>query len=94
MVASEPQIQPTNTTHSETNPAVPNSCEDVIGMCLELTFDGETCNYERPVELAPEPVTVIFHNEGEGWAAVNLIRLLEIKILDDLTQFIGEEPSP
>ena len=45
------------------------------------------------MELALEPVTVIFHNEEGGWAAANLVSLIENKTLDDLTQFIGEEPS-
>lgn len=92
-VASESKIQPTNTSFPETNSPRADSCEEVEGTCLELTFDGETCKYEGPNELDPEPITVIFHNKGEGWAAVNLIRLLENKTLDDLTHYIGEEPS-
>ena len=93
VVSSESQIQPTNTTYPERNSPGPNSCDEIEGTCLELTFDGETCKYEGPNELDPEPVTVIFHNIGEGWAAANIIRLLENKTLDDLTHYIGEEPS-
>ncbi|HSG18955.1 MAG TPA: hypothetical protein VLE70_21865 [Anaerolineae bacterium] len=71
----------------------PTSCEKVKGDCLELSIDGESCTYEGPTDLKPGPVALIFHNDGDGWAAANLIRLLEDKTLEDLIHWIGEEPS-
>ena len=51
MVPTDPQIQSTNITYPELDSPGIDSCEDVNGICLELTFDGETCKYERPNEL-------------------------------------------
>lgn len=60
---------------------------------LRLTFDGESCIYEGPTTLKAGPVTLLFFNESEGPAAVNLDRLAEDKTIQDLIDFIGEEPS-
>jgi hypothetical protein len=60
---------------------------------FRLTFDGEECIYEGPTTLKAGPVTLLFFNESEGPAAVNLDRLAEDKTIQDLIDFIGEEPS-
>ena len=58
--------EPTATDVPPTATPEPTSCEEVEGICLELTFDGESCIYEGPTDLNPGPVTIIFHNEGDG----------------------------
>lgn len=60
---------------------------------LQLTFDGESCTYEGPTELKPGPVTLLFRNESEGWAAVNLVRHTGDETIQDAIDYIGEEPS-
>ena len=68
-------------------------CKKVDGICLELTFDGESCTYEGPTEFAPGPVTLFFNNKSEGNAAVNMIELLDGKTFEDVIEHGGEEPS-
>jgi hypothetical protein len=71
----------------------PNSCDKVKGICLELTFDGQSCLYEGPKNMKTEPVTIIFLNESDVVAAANLLRIRGDKTLQDLIDYIGEEPS-
>ena len=89
------QPAPTPTSIPPTVPPPPTSCEVVEGICLELTFDGESCTYEGPTNLKPGPVTLIFHNESDGWAETNLMRFLEDKTLQDVLDYFdfGEKPS-
>ena len=63
------------------------------GNCLELSFEGERCTYNGPSDLETGPVTLIFLNESGGRAAVNLMRLLGDKTIQDMIDSIGEEPS-
>ena len=91
--ARETPLPPTPTLVPASQSPGPTSCEELEGDCIELTFTGEGCIYEGPAELKPGPVQGIFHNEGDGWAAANLIRLLEDKTLEDLRHLHGEEPS-
>lgn len=91
--AQETPLPPTTTPVPATYTPEPTSCEEVEGICLELSFDGESCVYEGPADLNPGPVKLIFHNEGDGWAATNLIRLLEDKTLEDINHLYREEPS-
>jgi hypothetical protein len=93
IAAQETPLPPTATPVPTTQLSGPTDCEEVEGNCLELTFTGEGCIYEGPTDLKPGPVAVFFHHEGDGWAAANLIRLLEDKTLEDLRYLIGEEPS-
>jgi hypothetical protein len=66
---------------------------DVGVRTLELTFQGDSCSYAGPTELLPGPVELIFNNNGEGFAAVNFLELLEGKTIQDLIEYNGEEPS-
>jgi hypothetical protein len=86
-----PELSPTNIPSTATPETT--SCEEVEGMCLELSFDGENCAYEGPTDLKPGLVTLIFLNESDGWAASNLIKLLGDKTLQDVIEYNGEEPS-
>ena len=60
---------------------------------LQLTFDGESCTYEGPTELTAGPVELLFHNESEGRAAVNLVRHTGDETIQDIIDYIGEEPT-
>jgi hypothetical protein len=71
----------------------PTSCEEVEGICLELTFNVESCSYEGPMDLKPGPVTLIFHNEGDDWVGPAMVRVVEDKTLEDLLHYFSEEPK-
>ena len=92
-------IPPTPTLHpvflaiKQTNEAKPTSCEEIDGICLDLTFDGENCTYEGPLEISPGHVGLIFNNQSEGPAVVNFLKLLEGKTIEDVIEYNGEEPS-
>lgn len=60
---------------------------------LQLTFDGESCNYEGPTALKPGPVTLLFYNKSEGWASVNLGRHTGDQTIQDAIDLFGEEPG-
>jgi hypothetical protein len=60
---------------------------------MELTFDGESCTYEGPSKLKAGPVTLFFHNESEATAAVNLVRHTGDQTIQDMIEYIGEEPT-
>ena len=85
--------EPTATNVPPTATPEPTSCEEVEGVCLEFSFDGESCTYEGPSDLKPGPVTLIFHNESDGWAETILMRSVGDKTLQDFLDFYGEEPS-
>lgn len=69
------------------------SCEEVEKNCLELSFDGKRCTYEGPTSLKAGPVTLLFLNESEGRAAVGLVRHTGDETIQDMIDYIGEEPS-
>ncbi len=60
---------------------------------LILTFDGESCTWQYPTVLKAGPVTLLFFNESEGSAAVNLVRHTGDETIQDMIDYIGEEPS-
>jgi hypothetical protein len=59
---------------------------------LHLTFTGDDCIYEGPTLLKAGPVTLHFDNQGDMLAAVNLMRHLEGKTIQDMIDYLGEEP--
>ena len=98
--AELPVPEPTNTLMPPTRSPVPPtaapkpaSCEEIDGICLQLTFDGEGCSYLGPTDIKTGSVTLIFLNESDVRAATNMIRLLEDKTLEDVIEYNGEEPS-
>lgn len=70
----------------------PTSCEEVEGICLTLTFDGQSCLYEGPAYFKTGRITLIFLNDSAGTAMTNMIRLLGNKTYQDLIDYSGEEP--
>ena len=84
---------PTATPIPATDAPEPLTCEEVEGICLGLSWDGESCTYEGPAELRTGPVTLLFHNESEGMAAVNLLRHTGDQSIQDAIEYIGEEPT-
>jgi len=87
-------LEPTSKPMVPTSTHGPGSCREVGGNCLELSFDGENCTYTGPTALKTGTVTLIFLNESEGRAAVNLVRHLGDQTIQDMIDLIGEEPSP
>jgi hypothetical protein len=60
---------------------------------LRLTFDGESCTYEGPTTLKAGPATLHFYNNSEVVAAVNLVRHTGDETIQDVIDYIGEEPT-
>jgi hypothetical protein len=60
---------------------------------LRLTFDGESCIYEGPTTLKAGPATLHFYNNSERVAAVNLVRHTGDETIQDVIDYIGEEPT-
>ena len=60
---------------------------------LRLTFEGENCTYEGPTELKAGPVELVFFNESDGNAAPDLVRHIEDETIQDMIDYIGEEPA-
>jgi hypothetical protein len=96
-------MPPTATAVSPTDTPELPSCEQVEGTCLELIFDGKSCTYVGPSEIKSGPVTLLFFNDieetGDGsrpsdyYAHVNLLRHMEDKTIQDMIDYLGEEPS-
>ena len=67
-----------------------------------LSFDGESCTYEGPTDLAAGPVTIDIVNlreepAEEKWRlafAANLGRHRGDETVQDMIDYIGAEPSP
>lgn len=78
---------PTTTPH-------PSSCEDVEGVCLLHSFDGEECRYEGPTEIEPGSITLLFLNHSEERAAVNIVRHNDDKTIQDAIDYLNQEPAP
>ena len=66
--------------------------DDIEDGVLRLTFDGESCIYDGPTALKAGPVTLLFLNESDDHAAVNLLILPGDKTIQDMIDLIEEEP--
>lgn len=60
---------------------------------LHLAFDGDNCTYDGPTDLVPGPVELVFHNDSDDWAAVNMVVLDEGYTIQDVIDDLGPEPS-
>ncbi len=60
---------------------------------IQLTYDGESCTYDGPALLKAGTITLHFHNESEGMAALNFVRHTGDETIQDAIDYIGEEPS-
>jgi hypothetical protein len=49
--------------------------------------------YQGPTELVAGLVELVFNNNSEGFAYVNFLALLDDKTIEDVIEYIGEEPS-
>ena len=84
---SEGVLSPTHTSE-------PLSCEEVEGSCFLLVLDSElNCSYRGPEILETGATTMLFINEGDGIARVNLMRHKGDKTIQDMKDYLGEEPS-
>jgi hypothetical protein len=59
----------------------------------ELSFDGESCTYKGPTDLKTGPVKLFFLNDSGVNAVVGLLRHAGDKTIQDMIDYIGEEPS-
>jgi hypothetical protein len=78
---------------SPTPTPLPTSCEGVEGICLELTFDGETCTYAGPTELKRGWVTLVFISSSKEATAVNLFRHPTGMTHQDMIDLLGDGPT-
>ncbi|MBW2248959.1 MAG: hypothetical protein JRF62_17630 [Deltaproteobacteria bacterium] len=85
--------EPTASLVSPTNTPEPTSCEEVEGNCILLIFDGENCMYKGPAIQEEGPVTLLFINNGDYLARVNLMRHQGEETIQDMIDYLGEEPS-
>jgi hypothetical protein len=87
-------LEPTMTAAAEptATPEKP-SCDEVEGSCLELYFDGQSCFYEGPENMKTGPVTLIFLNNSDGFAADELLRLQPGHTYQEFIDFVGEFPT-
>lgn len=88
-----PTLEPTTILVPPTNTHEPISCDAVQGVCIELTFDGDSCLYEGPISIESGPIAFIYQNESEVFAATNLVKITDGKTLQDHIDHIGDEPS-
>lgn len=86
------QVEPSATPVPPTKTPNPTSCEEVAGICLELSFDGETCTYKGPMDTKPGSVMLLFLNESEGGALAGLVRHKGDKTIQDMKDRFVEEP--
>ena len=77
---------PVPTTVRPTHTPQPASCAEVEGTCMELSFDGESCTYIGPSDLKPGSVTILFINDSEANASMNLVRHKEGKTIEDMLE--------
>jgi hypothetical protein len=71
----------------------PTSCEEVEGVCLELSWDGENCTYAGLDDFKSGPIKFFYFNESEASAYVNMQRHTGDKTIQDMIDYIGEEPD-
>jgi hypothetical protein len=95
--SADTTLAPTTTTTTApatTTTTAPATTTDAVDpVPLRLTFDGESCTYEGMTELTPGPVELVFLNESEGFAAVNMVSIDEGYTIQDNIDHIGPEPS-
>jgi len=58
-----------------------------------LTFEGGNCTYEGPAKLEPGPIELLFLNESEDYAGVNLVSIDEGYTIKDVIDDLGPQPS-
>jgi hypothetical protein len=71
----------------------PTSCEEVEGNCFMVFFDGENCMYMGPSIQEKGPVTLLFINNGDWPARVNLVRHKGEESIQNMIDYMGPEPS-
>ncbi len=90
---SIPTEAPSEEIFSPTHTPEPLTCEEVEGNCFLLVFDGENCSYQGPEIQETGSMTLLFINNGDGFARVNLMRHTGDETIQDMMDYLGEEPS-
>ena len=74
--------------------ATPTSpCDEVEGNCFWLEFSGSSVTYKEPTVFKTGSLTLLFFNNSSLAAAVNLVRHTGDETLQDMIDYIGQEPS-
>ena len=60
---------------------------------LQLTFDGDSCAYEGPTELAAGPATLTFINSSDEPAFMEIAWHTGDETAQDAIDYVGEEPT-
>ena len=60
---------------------------------VEITFNGDECNYSGPDSFPQGKVSVIFINQSEAEAGFGLIQLTDGNVWDDFLEFLGPPGS-
>lgn len=91
------EVDTLETTSASSEPptteATATTTDAVDPVALRLTFNGESCTYDGTTELGPGPVELVFLNESEESAAVNLVSIDEGYSIQDVIDDLGPEPS-
>ena len=88
------EVDPLETTGTSSEPPATEATTDAVDpVPLRLTFNGESCIYDGPTELTPGPVELVFLNESEGNAAVEMVSIGEGYSIQDVIDGFGTEPA-
>lgn len=73
--------------------AVAQAATEAVGTPLQLTFNGEHCVYEGPVEVVAGPVELFYVNESDEVAWVTFNRHTGDETIQDAVAHFGDSPS-
>jgi hypothetical protein len=75
-------------SQSEVNP-----CDSQEGNCIFVSFDGTNCEVTGPTDNQVGEYTVIFSNQSEGEARVEVAWLVNGKTIQDLEEDTRDRPT-
>ena len=67
--------------------------EPTTTVTLAVTWDGETCTYDGPTELAPGAATIEFVNNSDAEAGTSMARLDDDATFEDFVEYHRPEPE-
>jgi hypothetical protein len=83
----------TTTVRDTTTTTVQETATTTGLVVMEVTFDGETCTYEGPVELTVEDVEIVNYNEGSEDFWFWFGRLDEGRTTQEVIDHIEADPT-
>lgn len=67
--------------------------DDATSRVLQLSFDGEACEYEGPMELTAGEVDLMWVNESDEITEFTLLRHVQDQSVDEAIEHYGPSPS-